>query len=88
MLKLFAITLAIVLICVIGLSFNILRGKEFPETEVSSNKEMRRRGITCAKQDEMRIWRKNHGGRKPDCPAPDCSECGACNGKETFIEKK
>jgi hypothetical protein len=48
--KVFLVTLALVGICVFGLCFNIIfRKKEFPQFDVGSNEEMRRRGITCYK---------------------------------------
>jgi len=48
----FAVVLAL---CVVGLAISILlrKGGKFPETEVGSNKHMRKLGITCAKQDEL-----------------------------------
>ena len=53
---------AIILIglCVFGLCFNIIFRKDgkFPETEIERNKELRKRGITCAKEEEMKLWGK------------------------------
>ena len=38
---------------VLGLCFNILfRKKEFPQFDVGSNEEMRRRGIRCIKDED------------------------------------
>ena len=41
--QLFLVVLAIVAICFLGLGFNIFirKGGKFPETEISSNKEMK-----------------------------------------------
>ena len=51
---------AVVLVglCVFGLCFNIIFRKDghFPETEIENNKEMRKRGIKCAKEDEIKLW--------------------------------
>ncbi len=48
---------AIVLMSLIfaGLSLNIIFRKngKFPVTSIGGNKEMRKRGITCVKHDEM-----------------------------------
>lgn len=48
---------AIVLMSLIfaGLSLNIIFRKngKFPVTSIGANKEMRKRGITCVKHDEM-----------------------------------
>ena len=74
---------AIILIglCVFGLCFNIIFRKngKFPETDVGSNREMRKRGIRCAKDDELRMWGTNKK-KKPreDCGDMDCSSCGEC----------
>ncbi|MCQ2605731.1 MAG: hypothetical protein MJ204_04210 [Bacteroidales bacterium] len=58
MLQLFLIVLFIVALCFIGLAVNILFfNKPFPDTEVGHNKEMRKRGIKCAKGEELRIYR-------------------------------
>ena len=44
-------------IAIFMMCFNIIfRGKDFPDTEISHNKEMRKRGIICAKEEEFRIW--------------------------------
>jgi len=65
-------------LCVFGLCFNIIFRKDgkFPETEIENNKEMRKRGIKCAKEEEMRLW----GPRKKD-GTPECDEggCGSCS---------
>lgn len=82
MLQLFVISLVVVAICVIGLCFNIIFRKDgkFPDTEVSSNKEMRKLGIRCAKEEEMKIWgKKGKGlGGRPSCNDSSCSECSSC----------
>ena len=45
--QLFLVVLAIVAICFLGLGFNIFfrKGGKFPETEISSNKEMKKLGL-------------------------------------------
>ena len=76
--QLFLVVLAIVAICFLGLGFNIFFRKDgkFPETEIEHNMEMRKRGIRCAKEDEMRIWGRK--GKAPDCGDASCGECKAC----------
>lgn len=58
-LKLVGVVAVLLGLCVLGLSVRILfhRSHRFPPTEVGSNSEMRRRGITCPKHDELRQWR-------------------------------
>ena len=73
---------AIILVglCVIGMCFNIIFRKNghFPETEISSNREMRKRGIRCAKEDELRIWGRRHGKENPTCSDLGCGDCSGC----------
>ncbi len=50
MLQFFLLTLVLVGFVVIGLAFNLIfRKKDFPDTHVGHNKEMKKRGIVCAK---------------------------------------
>ena len=67
-------------LCVFGLCFNIIFRKngKFPETDVGSNREMRKRGIKCAKEDEIRMWGKQNKKPREDCGDIDCSTCGEC----------
>lgn len=58
MLYTFLAVLVLVAIAFVALGINILFFKKpFPETEISRNKEMHKRGIRCAKSEEMRIFR-------------------------------
>ncbi len=74
---------AIVLVglCVVGLCFNIIFRKDgkFPETEIENNKEMRKRGIKCAKEEEMKLWGKKGADGTSEC---DESGCGSCSSRE------
>ena len=74
---------AIVLVglCVVGLCFNIIFRKDgkFPETEIENNKEMRKRGIKCAKEEEMKLWGKKGADGNSGC---DESGCGSCSSRE------
>ena len=64
--KLFLFTLFIVGLCVIGLCFNIIFKKDgkFPDTEIEHNKEMRKRGLQCAKVEERKLWNKKNKQNK------------------------
>ena len=74
---------AIVLVglCVVGLCFNIIFRKDgkFPETEIENNKEMRKRGIKCAKEEEMKLWGKKGADGNSGC---DEGGCGSCSSRE------
>lgn len=78
MLKVFLICLALVGLCIIGLGFNIIFRKngEFPQTEIETNVEMRKRGIRCAREDEMKLWGKKRNDIS--CDDTNCGDCGAC----------
>ena len=79
------VLLAILLLAlgVAGMAVSILVKKDgkFPDGEISHNKELRRRGAICAKEEELRLWRKHHPaaaakGRRPDtCPEGGCDGC-------------
>ena len=62
-----------------GLALNVLLRKngKFPETEIGSNKHMRRLGITCAKQEELSRWKKQGTIRKKEKNTA-CESCAAC----------
>lgn len=57
--EVFLVALVVVALSFIILGFNIFfRKKEFPETEVGKNREMRKLGIYCTKCEESRKWRE------------------------------
>ena len=68
---------------VIAMSVTILVKKDgkFPDGEISHNKELRRRGVICAKEEELRLWKKRNpsaaaAGQRPDtCPETGCDGC-------------
>ena len=76
--KVFLAALLLVGLCVVGLCFNIIFRKDgkFPETEIEINREMRKRGIKCAKEDEIKLWGKKGPDGKPECSEGGCSSCG------------
>ena len=71
--------LILVGLCVFGLCFNIIFRKDgkFPETEIENNREMRKRGIKCAKVDEMKLWGPKDSDGKPTCSEGGCGSCGS-----------
>lgn len=79
--EIFIAALIFIGLSVFGLCFNIIFRKNgrFPETEVSRNKEMRKLGIRCAKEDEMKLWGKRNGKRYPSCSDLGCSDCAGCD---------
>ena len=85
------IAIIILALCVFGMCFNIIFKKNgtFPDGEISHNKELRRQGVICAKEEELRLW-KNKGKRTPIPKAGihDGSNCpeGGCDGCAFFDE--
>jgi hypothetical protein len=53
-LKIFLIVAVFLGIMILGMGINVFfRKKRFPDGSISKNKDMRQKGITCAKHDEM-----------------------------------
>ncbi len=52
MIQLFVITIILLAIAFIGISINVLQSRRFPEFHVGRNKNMRKRGIACAKCED------------------------------------
>ena len=89
--KLLLLTFIILGLCVFLLCFNIIFKKDgkFPDTEIEHNKEMRKRGIQCAKIEEKKIWGKKnnrnnrgkndkgHEGHQTNDCTSDCGSCSA-----------
>ena len=76
--KIFLAALTLVGLCIFGLCFNIIFRKDgkFPETEIENNREMRKRGIKCAKEEEMRLWGPKGPDGMPECAEGGCGSCG------------
>ena len=79
--EIFIAALLLVGISVIGLCFNIIFRKngQFPEPEISNTKEMKKLGIRCAKEEELRIWGKKNGKAHPSCSDLGCGSCAGCD---------
>jgi len=79
--KIFVIALILVALCAVGLCFNIIFRKngQFPQTEIESNDNMKKLGIRCAKQEEMKLWGRKNSRNKPSCSGDDtCTDCAGC----------
>lgn len=79
--EIFIPILIIVGVCLFLLSFNVIfRKMPFPDGEISRNKELRKRGIICAKEEELRMLGKipkNSGHNGENCEG--CALFGECN---------
>ncbi len=77
------LSVIIVGVCVLLLGVRIffVKGGKFPESDVGKNKELRKRGLICPKEEEMIYLRKM--GRKKGCTSLDCNTCGvSCENKK------
>ena len=70
--KVFLAAVIFVALAVIGLGFNIFfLKKPFPNGEISTNPEMKKLGIKCAKEEELEMLRRSN----PKICSGDCSSC-------------
>ncbi|MDR2286500.1 MAG: hypothetical protein LBE04_03335 [Prevotellaceae bacterium] len=73
--KLFIFTVILLALCVAGLCVRIWIKGEFTENEIGRNKNMKKLGIKCVKNEETEQHHKNKSGN--DCLA--CSFSGSCD---------
>lgn len=68
-LKLLAISALLIAFALVAMAVGILlrRGGRFPDTHISHNREMRKRGITCAQHTDV--------GCKPAQNTAGCAGC-------------
>ena len=77
--KVFLLAFALIALCVFGMCFNIIFRKdgEFPEYEVSKNKDMRRLGIRCMHEEEAALHGKS--SKAPEhCKGEITEACSSC----------
>ena len=85
--RVFLLTLALVALCVAALCFNIIfrKGGQFPQYDVGSNEEMRKRGIRCMReiQDEIPLNEKagkvRRAGEDKICNGDYSEACKGCS---------
>ena len=81
--KVFLLAVLLLGLGVAGMAVTLLFKKDgtFPDGEISRNKALRDQGIRCAKEEELRLWRKRNPapgarGKRPDaCPEDGCEGC-------------
>lgn len=72
--EIFIAAIVFVGLAVFIMCFNIIfRNKPFPDGEIEHNKELRKRGIICAREEEMRLW-----GPKKGSTGGCSGSCGSC----------
>ncbi|MBO4691276.1 MAG: hypothetical protein J5604_00675 [Bacteroidales bacterium] len=71
-------------VCIFGMCFNIIFKKDgkFPDGEIGRNKELRKRGIICMREEDEKIWGKSahirvtkRGSRVKREPDEECIGC-------------
>ena len=71
--KVFLAALIFLGIGVFAMCFNLIfRGKEFPNSDVGSNEQMRQIGIRCYKEDDAEAQRRTCSGPYSEA----CKDCG------------
>lgn len=80
---------AVLGIAVFAMNFNIIfrKGKGFPDSEISHSRPLRKEGIICAKEEEMRLWGKNRRNSTASCGEDSCASCHGCPSPEVEPEK-
>lgn len=75
--KVFLLAALLLAIGVAGMAVTILVKKDgrFPDGEISHNRELRKRGVICAKEEEIRMWKKRGSAKPKDCPEGGCDGC-------------
>ena len=88
--KVFLLAILLLALAVAGMAVTILVKKDgrFPDGEISHNKELRRRGIICAKEEELRLWRKRNPSAAASGKRPDTSPASGCDGCAFFETEK
>ncbi|MBQ9193983.1 MAG: hypothetical protein IJ156_09720 [Bacteroidales bacterium] len=75
--KVFLAAIVFVGLAVLLLGVNIFFfHRPFPDGEISTNPEMRKRGIKCAKQEELELLQERKG--KKVCDGNFSNACGSC----------
>ena len=71
MLQVFLIVAVLVAIAVVGLSIGVLIKGKFPDTHVGHNADMKKLGITCAKNEGNLCQGRS---KSADCQGCSCAE--------------
>jgi len=74
--KVFLAALVLIGICVLIMSVGIIFHRGFPQYDVGSNEEMRKRGITCFKDEDAKLHQKKTCSGNYTDACKDCSLYG------------
>jgi hypothetical protein len=75
--KIFVLTLVLIALCFAGLGIRIWIKGEFTENEIGRNRNMKKLGIKCVKNEEMEQYNSN----ETCTPCSACSLLGVCDKK-------
>ena len=84
--EVFVAALILVGLCVLGMCIGILFHKGFPQYDVGGNEEMKKRGITCFKDEDARLRQESGHGGRVQCSGNYSDACDGCSfyGLEKF----
>lgn len=78
--KVFVAALMLIGLCVLGMCVGILFHKGFPQYDVGSNEEMKKRGITCYKDEDARLQHEDGQGKgAAQCSGVYSDSCKGCS---------
>ena len=72
---LIAAAVLILAVLAMGAAVFFRRGGRVPDGEISPSRELRERGIRCAKEEELRLWKRKSLPSAEDCAGCDCYGC-------------
>ena len=80
MFKIFLAALIIIGFGVFVMSFNIIfRKKDFPNSDVGSNENMRKMGIRCFKEEDAELHSRPSKSTKAGCTGEWSEDCKGCS---------
>lgn len=77
MLQIFIITIVLIALCFLALGIRVWIKGKFADTEVGHNPNMRKLGLCCAKEEEIRLWKENGGDTTSSTSCGCCATCGS-----------
>ena len=78
--KAFLAAITLIGVGVFVMCFNVIfLKKDFPNSDVGSNENMRRMGIRCMKEDDEELFGKNAKSRDSSCSGIYSEACNSCS---------
>lgn len=78
--KAFLAALIFIGVGVFAMCFNVIfRKKDFPNSDVGSNENMRKMGIRCMKEVDEELFGKKAKSKDPNCSGIYSEACNSCS---------